>query len=231
MCVTTPNNARDELHEEEVNTARAHHETVNGHLKNWKSMSTRLRRNKDKHHLALRAVAVAEPIKIMNGRPPFQCDVVADPVIQWGQQGIFTASQLWSVNCLQAVSKVVCTEAFWTSVCAVISSLLLLQGSAASCSSAVCHASCQILASHNPLASKHVRVSGRSSCRFNSRALMHVQNQQTMRVDLDAKALERDGCTGCNPGTPGRTSAKNVCKGVFLVAAPNSPPVHKTETE
>jgi len=87
--VMTPNNARDQAHEEEMNTARARHETVNGRLKNWKSMSTRFRHNKNKHHLVFRAVAVIEQIKIMNGRPPFQCDVVVDPVIQWEQQSIF----------------------------------------------------------------------------------------------------------------------------------------------
>jgi len=81
--VVIPDQARDEVHLEEMNTARARHETVNGRLKTWKSMSTRIRFAKEKHHLVFRAVAVIEQIKIMNGKPPFQCDVVVDPIIQW----------------------------------------------------------------------------------------------------------------------------------------------------
>lgn len=81
--VVIPDYARDEVHEKEMNVARARHETVNGRLKTWKSMSTCFRHSKDKHHLVFRAVAVIEQIKIMNGRPPFQCDVVVDPIIQW----------------------------------------------------------------------------------------------------------------------------------------------------
>ena len=81
--VVLPNDARDAVHLEEMNVARARHETVNGRLKNWKCMSTRFRHAKEKHHLVFRAVAVIEQLKIMNGRPPFQCDVVVDPIVQW----------------------------------------------------------------------------------------------------------------------------------------------------
>jgi len=81
--VIIPDNARDEAHLEEMNVARARHETVNGRLKTWKIMNTRIRFAKEKHHLVFRAVAVIEQIKIMNGRPPFQCDIVVDPIIQW----------------------------------------------------------------------------------------------------------------------------------------------------
>lgn len=81
--VVIPDNARDETHEEEMNTARARHETVNGRLKAWKCMAARFRHAKEKHHMVFRAVAVIEQLKIMNGRPPFQCDVVVDPIIRW----------------------------------------------------------------------------------------------------------------------------------------------------
>ena len=80
--VVAPDNARDEA-QGEMNTVRARHETVNGRMKDWKSMSTRFRLDKDKHHIVFRAVAVIEQIKIMNGRPPFQCDAVVDPIILW----------------------------------------------------------------------------------------------------------------------------------------------------
>ena len=81
--VIIPDKGQDEVQEEEMNTVRARHETVNGRLKNWKSMSTTFRHDKGKHHLVFRAVAVIEQIKFMNGQPPFQCDVVVDPIIQW----------------------------------------------------------------------------------------------------------------------------------------------------
>ena len=67
----------------QMNTARARHETVNGRLKSWRCMSTRFRHDKEKHHEVFKAVVILEQIKITHGNPPFQCDVVVDPICQW----------------------------------------------------------------------------------------------------------------------------------------------------
>ena len=66
-----------------MNIVRARHETVNGRLKRWKILKERFQHDKKKHHIAFRAIAVLEQIQIMHGRPPFQCDVVVDPIVQW----------------------------------------------------------------------------------------------------------------------------------------------------
>jgi hypothetical protein len=79
----TPISANSNEHEEQMNTVRARHETVNGRCKDWKSMAVRFRHDKDKHHLVFRAVVVIEQLKIMHGKPPFQCDVVVDPIVKW----------------------------------------------------------------------------------------------------------------------------------------------------
>ena len=81
--VVIPDQGRDEEMEEKMNTARARHETINGRLKNWRSLSARFCHQKDKHHYVFKAVAVLEQIKITHGCPPFQCDVVIDPIYRW----------------------------------------------------------------------------------------------------------------------------------------------------
>ena len=66
-----------------MGTARARHETVNGRLKQWTSMKLCFRHPREKHHLVFRAVLCIEQLKIMNGNPPFQVDVVVEPMIGW----------------------------------------------------------------------------------------------------------------------------------------------------
>ena len=66
-----------------MSVARARHETVNGRLKNWHSLTECFRHSKEKHHMVLRAVLVVEQIKIMTGKVPFQVDEVVDPMIAW----------------------------------------------------------------------------------------------------------------------------------------------------
>jgi hypothetical protein len=63
--------------------ARARHETVNGRIKNWVSMSRVFRHSRDKHHLLFCSVIVIEQIKMMNGKPAFQVDTVVDPLFAW----------------------------------------------------------------------------------------------------------------------------------------------------
>ena len=81
--IVTQNDARDEKHKKQMSDVRARHETVNGRLKQWKALSSRWRHDKDKHHIVFRAVAVIVQLRIMNGFPPFQCDVVIDPILRW----------------------------------------------------------------------------------------------------------------------------------------------------
>ena len=81
--VVIPDDARNDEEADVMNVVRARHETVNGRLKKWKVLKERFRHDKKKHHIVFRAVAVLEQIQIMNGRPPFQCDVVVDPIVQW----------------------------------------------------------------------------------------------------------------------------------------------------
>ena len=81
--VCHPDSAKSDEHADQMNTARARHETINGRLKAWKSMKQIFRHSRDKHHLVFRAVLVIEQLKIMNGRPPFQVDPVVDPMVAW----------------------------------------------------------------------------------------------------------------------------------------------------
>jgi len=83
LRVCNPKEFLSDYHKEQMNTARARHETVNGRIKKWSAMSQRIRFSRHKHHIVFQAVVAFEQMRIMYGDEPFQVNEVVDPIIAW----------------------------------------------------------------------------------------------------------------------------------------------------
>jgi hypothetical protein len=80
ICI--PDDFLDNEHKIAMNTARARHETINGHLKRWGILKNVFRHIRDKHHIAFRSVLVLTQISIENGSfNPFEVENLGDPII------------------------------------------------------------------------------------------------------------------------------------------------------
>jgi len=71
-CIYTPDDAISEEHKIAMGVARARHETINGRLKQWNCLGHRWRHDRDKHHIAFRAVVAITQIEMDNGERPSQ---------------------------------------------------------------------------------------------------------------------------------------------------------------
>jgi hypothetical protein len=69
--VETPNGLNDHDQRQEKQMARARHETMNGHLKQWNILKAIFRHNLGKHGAAFRAIACITQLSIQYGEPLF----------------------------------------------------------------------------------------------------------------------------------------------------------------
>lgn len=75
----TPFEAKNDNHKRFMSRARARHETINGRFKNWSCLAQTWRHDRNKHHIAFKAVATITQLEISNGNLPFQVPHFDDP--------------------------------------------------------------------------------------------------------------------------------------------------------